>query len=77
MDGKTIRNGLGVIVVTAITSLVLVLLAILYFGVTLWTIKAASTWFFGTGLDANWAVLSAAIVAAASVLAGAIEKKSF
>jgi len=48
-----------VIVVTAIASVVLLLLAIIYFGVTLWVIKNASLRFFGVGLEANWAVMAA------------------
>jgi len=46
-----------------------------YFGITLWIMQAASEIFFGAGLEANWAVLSAAILSTGAILAGALEKK--
>ena len=77
MKWSAIKEGLGVIVVTAIASVVLLLLGIVYFGITLWVIKNASLWFFGVGLEANWAVMAAAVLSASSVIAGAMEKKIF
>jgi len=71
-----IVSALWVVGVTLIASLVSILMGILYFGITLWVIKVASNFFFGASLDANWAVLSAAIVATGAVLAGALERKS-
>jgi len=70
-----ILEGLKAIFVTVIASVLLILLAIIYFGLTLWIIKGASDLFFGTGLEANWAVLSAVILSTGSILAGALEKK--
>lgn len=70
-----IVSGLWVVVVTLIASLVSILLGMLYFGVTLWVIKTASDFFFGSGIEANWAVLAAAILSTGAVLAGAIERK--
>jgi len=70
-----IFSGLWVVVVTLIASLVSILMGILYFGVTLWVIKTASDFFFGSGIEANWAVLAAAILSTGAVLAGAIERK--
>jgi len=70
-----ILEGLKAIFVTAIASVLLILLAIIYFGLTLWIIKGASNLFFGPGLEANWAVFSAALLATGSILAGALEKK--
>jgi len=66
---------LEALVVTLVTSVLLILLGIVYFGVTLWIVKSASNYFFGPGLDANWAVLSAALMSVGAILAGAIEKK--
>jgi len=70
-----IFSGLWVVVVTLIASLVSILMGILYFGLTLWVIKTASDFFFGPGIEANWAVLAAAILSTGAVLAGAIERK--
>jgi hypothetical protein len=63
------------LVITFVATVLLIVLAIIYFGVTLWVIRAASNVFFGAGLEANWAVFSAALMSAAVVMAGALEKK--
>ena len=70
-----ITEGLRALVVTFVASILLIILGLIYFGITLWIIKAASEVFFGTGLEANWAVLSAALMAVGAILAGALEKK--
>ncbi|MFA5764216.1 MAG: hypothetical protein WC915_05410 [archaeon] len=61
--------------VTLVTSVVLIILGIIYFGVTLVIINAAAGLVFTSNLDVNWAVFSAAILATGAILAGAIEKK--
>jgi len=70
-----IVNTLWVVVVALIASLVAILMGILYFGITLWVIKVATNFFFSATLDANWAVLAAAIIATGAILAGALERK--
>jgi uncharacterized protein (DUF697 family) len=70
-----IFGGLWVVAVALVSSLVSILLGILYFGVTLWVIKTASDFFFGSGIEANWAVLAAAMLSTGAILAGAIERK--
>ena len=75
MCWKIIKEALETLVVTAIASILMVLLGIIYFGITLWVVKTASNYFFGPGLEANWAVFSAAILSAGSILAGSLEKK--
>jgi hypothetical protein len=70
-----ILEGVKTIFLTAIVSVFLILLSIIYFGITLWIIKWASNFFFGGGLEANWAVFSAAIMATGGILAGALEWK--
>jgi uncharacterized protein (DUF697 family) len=70
-----IFGGLWVVAVALVSSLVSILLGILYFGVTLWVIKTASDFFFGSGIEANWAVLAAALLSTGAILAGAIERK--
>ena len=72
-----IKEGLKALFVSVIASIVLIILGIIYFGITLWVIKAASDIFFGTGLTANWAVFSASILATGAIIAGALEKKPF
>lgn len=69
-----IKEGMSSIILTMVASVLLIILGIIYFGVTLLVIKIASDVFFGPGLQANWAVLAAAILAFGAILAGAIEK---
>lgn len=59
----------GTLSATLLLSVFLIVFAVIYFGITLWVIKVASNLFFGTGLEANWAVLSAAILTTGSLLA--------
>lgn len=70
-----LKEGLSTLVVTIIASVMLILLSVLYFGLTMWVVKIASNFFFGMAPDANYAVLSAAIIAVGGILAGAIENK--
>lgn len=57
------------------STIILIILGIIYFAITLLVIKVASDWIFGTGLDQNWAVLAAAIVTLGSMLGGSVGKK--
>ena len=61
--------------ITFVATVLLIVLSIIYFGLMLWVVKVSSNAFFGPGLEANWAVFSAALMSAATVLAGALEKK--
>jgi len=61
--------------ITFVTTVLIIFLSIVYFGILLWIVKISSDTFFGTGLEANWAVFAAAIMSAATVLAGSLEKK--
>ena len=60
---------------TVIYSVTLIILGIIYFGVTLWIVKISSDVFFGPGLDANWAVLAAAIMAVGAIMSGSLDTK--
>ncbi len=76
MSWQEARKGFGAVIVTIITSILLIVLGIAYFGVTLWIMKIASEMFFGSVPAVNWAVLSASILAASAIIAGAVEKKT-
>jgi len=65
----TIKEGMASIILTVIASVFLIILGIIYFGFTLLIIKTASNVFFGLGLQANWAVLAAKILAFGAILA--------
>jgi hypothetical protein len=70
-----VKKTFEALTVTFVASVLLIVLGIIYMGITLWVIKIASTTFFGSGLDANWAVLSASLLSTGAILAGALEKK--
>jgi len=72
-----VKEGLKAILVTFIASVLLIILGMIYFGITLWIIKSASNLFFGEGLEADWAVFAAAIMSTGAIVAGALEKKPF
>ncbi len=72
---KKLKEGFQFIGVSLVAAVALIILGIVFFGVTLWIMKVASDFFFGPGLEANWAVLSAAIMSIGAVVAGALEKK--
>ena len=57
----------GFITGTVLLSLVLIAIGLVYFMVTLWTVKTGAA-FLGLTPDANWTVFSASIIAAATVL---------
>lgn len=60
---------------TIVSSLVLIILSIIYFGITIWVVKVASEFFFGPGLDANWAVVAASLITLGSLVSATLECK--
>lgn len=71
-----IVQSLELFVITMLAAIMLIILAVIFFGITLWVIGAASEMFyFGLRPDANWAVLSAALLSLGAVLAGAIQSR--
>lgn len=68
------KDGIFAILATVAASIMLVALSIVYFGVILWVVKTASKFFFGEGLETNWAVLSAAVLTAGSIIAGSLRR---
>ena len=58
--------------VTVIASVILIVMGIVYFIATLWIIKISSN-LLGYAPDANWAVLSAAIVVVGIMIGSAIK----
>jgi hypothetical protein len=70
-----VTQSLELFMVTLLAAIMLIILAVIFFGLTLWIIGAASAMFFGSIPDANWAVLSAALLSLGAVLAGAIQSR--
>lgn len=68
-------QSLELFVITMLAAIMLIILAVIFFGITLWVIGVASAMFFGSTPDANWAVLAAALLSLGAVLAGAIQSR--
>lgn len=69
------REKLGVLVVTLIATIMLVVLALVYFILTLFVMKASANLMFTDNLSADMGVLAAALVTMAVIISGALEKK--
>jgi hypothetical protein len=67
-------KGISNLAVTAIASMVLILLGIIYFMVTVWMIKIGAQWAGFTNIEGNMVVLGACIVTAAAMIGSAIQK---
>ena len=61
--------------VTLVATIMMVILGLIYFFLTLLIVKVASDVLFDDALSANWGAVSAALVTAAVVISGALEKK--
>lgn len=69
-----ILKGLGNLVITIAASFVLILLGILYFMLTIWTIKMGAHWAGFDSVDGATVVLTSGIVTAAAMIGSAIQK---
>ena len=59
---------------TAIASVVLLVLGIVYYMITIWVIKMGAGWAGYPNLEGNMVVLTAGIVTAASMIGSALQK---
>jgi len=67
-------KGLAALPLTLVTSVLLIFLGIVYFVITLLIVKV-SVDLVVPGAEANWILLSAALITAASMLGAAIQKE--
>lgn len=67
-------RGLANLSVTIVASLVLILLAVIYFMLSIWIIKMGALWAGFNQVDGNWIVLTSGIVTAAAIIGSAIQK---
>ena len=70
-----IKAKLDVLAVTLVATVMMIILGLIYFFLTLLIVKVATDVLFEDGLGANWGALSAALVTAAVIISGALEKK--
>ena len=69
-----IKESLESTLLAIVASALLIIVTIIYFGITLWVVKIGSNMFFGPGLETNYAVLAAALLSASGVLGGALKE---
>ena len=69
-----VLSGMGSIATTVVASVILVLLGIIYFMLTIWTIKIGAGWAGYGALDGNMIVLAASIVTAASLIGSSLKR---
>ncbi|MBU1111752.1 MAG: hypothetical protein ABIG93_02385 [archaeon] len=65
---------IGGLALTAVASLILILLGIIYFMLTIWIIKIGAIWAGFTNVEGNMVILGACIVTAAAMIGSAIQK---
>jgi len=70
-----IKSKLDVLTVTLVATVMMVILGLIYFFLTLLIVKVASDVLFDDTLTANMGALAAALVTAAVIISGALEKK--
>jgi hypothetical protein len=71
-----VANFIGALIVTLVTSIVLIILGVIYFAITLVIINGAAGLVFGVSPGVDWAIASAALLSTGAIIAGALEKKS-
>lgn len=67
-------HGIGNLLLTLVTSVVLILVGIVYFMVTIWMIKIGAHWAGYPGVEGTTVVLTAGIVTAAAMIGSALQK---
>lgn len=73
--GKALREEVKSVVMTVLSTLVLIIVGIIYFAITLAIIDVSAWVLLGANLDENWAVLSAAIITLGSMLGGSLKQR--
>jgi hypothetical protein len=73
--GKVLREELKSVAMTVLSTLVLIVVGIIYFAITLAIIDVSAWVLLGANLDENWAVLSAAIITLGSMLGGSLKQR--
>jgi hypothetical protein len=67
-------KGISNLAVTVVTSVVLILLGIIYFMATVWIIKVGAQWAGFTNIEGSMVVLGACIVTAAAMIGSSIQQ---
>lgn len=65
----------GFLIGTVLTSIIIVIIATVFFTATLFIVSMSSNLVFGIAPDPNWAVLAAAILSVGSIMTGSFGKR--
>lgn len=65
----------GFLIGTVVTSIIIVIVATIFFTATLFIVSMSSNLVFGSLPDPNWAVLAAAILSVGSIMTGSFGKR--
>lgn len=68
-----LAKGLAGLTVIAMSSVLLILLGIVYFMLTVWTIKIGASWAGYTSVEGSTVVLTAGIVTAAAMIGSSLK----
>ena len=71
---RVFATGVGALLMTLLGSLLLIFIGLAYFVFTLWIVKLGSS-LVGYAPDANYAVLSAALISIGSMVGSALSKR--
>lgn len=69
------REDVKSVLMTVLSTLVLIVVGIIYFAITIAIIDVSAWALLGANLDENWTVLSAAIVTLGSMLGGSLKQR--
>lgn len=72
---SSILSGLKSLVVALIASIMLIILAVVYFALTLFVVRIGSE-LVDYSIDGNWAVLTAGLITLGVILGSSMERKS-
>lgn len=72
---EKVKGIVGTTLFALVAAVMFIILGLIFFMVFLWIVKTGASLLDLEGLEANWAVFAAAILASATVLGAAIESR--
>ena len=72
---EKVKGIVGTTLFALVAAVVFIILGLIFFMIFLWIVKTGASLLDLEGLEANWAVLAAAILSSATVLGAAIESR--
>lgn len=72
--GEAITKGIGSLILSIVSAILLIILGIIFFGVISWIIQASSEIFLENMASADYVVVAGAILTSGALIAGALEQ---